>query len=201
MNALIIFIPAIDPGFDEAGNIIAGSVASMFLWLAMINLLLNMPLDFLSSIAFFRIGRKLGMRCIWLTWIPGGNLWAMGAIADHYLLENKGKKGYMRWILPFYGLWMVFLWFAVENKGPTAEAVIALADQFLLIPMAVSIGGIVLVFKALNRVYRCCGEGDGVFQTVLGVFFSIPTPFCLLHGAHRLVSGRPPRESRPCRYV
>ena len=46
-----------------------------------------------------------------------------------------------------------------------------------------------------------CGEGDGAFQTVLGVFFSIPTPFCLLHGAHRLVSGRPPRKSRPCRYV
>ena len=59
MSSLIIFLPAVDPGRDEMGNLIPGSFTAMILFLLVVNILLNLPVDILSSYAVFRIGRGL----------------------------------------------------------------------------------------------------------------------------------------------
>lgn len=184
MSSLIIFIPAVDPGFDEAGNVIPGSFAGLILFLLVINVLMNLPVDILSSYAVFRIGRGLGLRSAWVAWIPGGSLWVMGCIADDYQKLIKKRKSYMRWALLLHTLWAPLLWFMTCTDGPIAENMRALADQFLLVPVLLSIGGIVAVYFALHRVYSYSMR-DGAAGTVLGVLFSIPTPFCLLHAAKK----------------
>jgi hypothetical protein len=182
MSSLIIFLPAVDPVFDEAGNTI-GSVGSLLLWILMLNVLLNLPVDVFSSYAVFRMGRGLGLRSAWVAWLPGGNLWVMGCIADQYHQLTRGRKSYLRWMLPLHAAWAVLLWFCTCTQGPTAQALLSLADRFLLIPAILSIGGIVAVYTALNRVYRYTTMGDGVLFTALGLLFSVPTPFFLLHSA------------------
>lgn len=183
MSSLIIFLPAIDPGRDEMGNLIPGSFAALILFLLVVNILLNLPVDILSSYAVFRIGRGLGLRSAWLAWIPVGNLWVMGCIADDYQKLVKGRKSYLRWILPLHGIWAVLLWFVSCTHGPMAEALLSLADRILLIPVLLSIGGIVAVYIALYRVYRHSVKEYAVLFTILGVVCGVPTPFFLLRAA------------------
>jgi hypothetical protein len=183
MASLIILIPTIDPAFDEAGNVIPGSFTGLILFLLALNVLLNLPVDILSSYAAFRIGRGLGLRSAWLAWIPGGSLWVMGCIADDYQKLVKGRKSYLRWILPLNVVWAVFLCVITMAEGASAETICALADRFLLIPVLLSIGGIVAAYIALYRVYRYSVKEYAVVFTVLGVVYGVPTPFFLLRAA------------------
>lgn len=183
MSSLIIFLPAVDPGRDEMGNLIPGSFTALILFLLVVNILLNLPVDILSSYAVFRIGQGVGLRSAWLAWIPVGNLWVMGCIADDYQKLVKGRKSYLRWILPLHGVWAVLLWFVSCTHGPMAEVLLSLADRVLLIPVLLSIGGIVAVYTTLHRVYCYSSKRDATSYTVLGVLFSVTTPFCLWRAA------------------
>ena len=184
MTSLIIFLPAVDPGVDEAGNLITGGMGLMLLWILMLNVLLNLPVDLFSSIAAFRIGRHMGMRSSWVAWIPGGNLWVLGCIADRYR-EELGRKGYLRWILPLQAVWAFVLWYCTSTQAPLAQELAALGDRYLLVPVLLSIGGIVAVYRALYFVYRCADLRDAAGFTAIGVIFSLPTPFLLLHAAKK----------------
>ena len=180
MSSLIIFIPAVDPGPDTGGS---GAFTGLVLLLLMINVLLNLPVDIISAYALFRIGRGLGLRSAWLAWIPGGTLWVMGCLADDYQRLFKGRKSFFRWILLLHGVWSVFLWLITTTEGATAEAWISLFDPFLLVPVLLSIGGIVAVYIALYRVYRYAMTNNAAVFTALGIVYSIPTPFFLMYTA------------------
>lgn len=177
--SLAIFIPAVDPGFDEAGNIIPGSFEQMMLFILLINVLLNFPVDLLSSAALYRIARMQDLRCAWLAWIPCGSLWVMGCIADHYQKERKGRIGFLRWLLLLHAVFAAMLWFIVVSSSPYAEMLKALAGQYLLITVALGVTGIVSVYMALLRVYRSSMLVSSEAYTILGVAFSVPTPFLL----------------------
>ena len=184
MSSLIIFIPAVDPARDAAGNIISGSATSLILGLLLVNVLLNLPVDVISAYALYRIGRGLGLRSAWVAWIPGGCLWVMGCLADDYQKTFKGRKGYFRWILLLHGLLAVLLWLASGERGALGRLLLSLADGWLLLPMVLlGIGGVVAVYMALYRVYRYALNKNAAVFTALGVVYSIPTPFFLLHTA------------------
>ena len=102
---------------------------------------------------------------------------------DIYQKLVKGRKSYLRWILPLHGVWAVLLWFVSCTHGPMAEALLSLADRVLLIPVLLSIGGIVAVYTTLHRVYCYSSKRDATSYTVLGVLFSVTTPFCLWRAA------------------
>lgn len=182
MPSLIIFLPAVDPIFDAAGNIVRGSFAALVLFLLMINVLLNLPVDILSSWAVFQMGRGLCFRSAWLAWIPGGNLWVMGCIADEYQLR-RGRKGCLRFILPLQAVWAVLLWYCTSTQTLDAKELIALADRFLLVPVLLSVGGIVAVYVALYRVFRYANLQSAAALTAISVIFSLPTPFFLWKAA------------------
>ena len=184
MSSLIIFIPTIDPAFDEAGNMISSSTTGLFLFILLVNVLLNLPVDVISAYALSRIARGVGLRSAWVAWIPGGCLWVMGCLADDYQKIFKGRKSHFRWILLLHGVWTVFLWLALGEKGAVGGLLFALADGWALLPMALlSIGGIVAIYIALYKVYRYSLEENAVVFTAVGAIYSIPTPFFLLHTA------------------
>lgn len=182
MSSLIIFLPAIDLGPATADRF---EYIGLILFLLMVNILLNLPVDILSSYAVFRIGQGLRLRSAWLAWIPVGNLWVMGCIADDYQKLVKGRKSYMRWILPLNVVWAVSLWFVAKAVGAAANSGPFLAELLLLVPvLLLSIGGIVAVYIALYRVYRySLKKGAAIAFTALGVIYGFPTPIFLLGAA------------------
>lgn len=184
--SLAIFIPAVDPGFDEAGNIIPGSFEQMMLFILLINVLLNFPIDLLSSAALYRIARMQDLRCAWLAWIPCGSLWVMGCIADNYQEERKGRTGFLRWLLLLHIVFTLLLWFLVASPSLCAVALKALAGQYLLSTVALGVLGIVSVYVALLRVYRSSMLVSSEAYTILGVIFSVPTPFLLWKTAREM---------------
>jgi hypothetical protein len=107
----------------------------------------------------------------------------MGCIADDYQKLVKGRKSYLRWILPLNVVWAVFLCVITMAEGASAETICAVADRFLLIPVLLSIGGIVAAYIALYRVYRYSVKEYAVVFTVIGVIYGVPTPFFLLRAA------------------
>jgi hypothetical protein len=80
-------------------------------------------------------------------------------------------------------VWTVFLWIITTTEGASVETILALADRFLLIPVLLSIGGIVAAYIALYRVYRYSVKEYAVVFTVIGVVYGVPTPFFLLRAA------------------
>lgn len=186
MQMLAIFIPAVDPGFDEAGNMIPGSFEGIMLMLLLVNVLLNLPVDLFSSVALFRIARIQGVQNPWLAWIPLGSLWVMGSIADQYQEQVRGRRSFLRWLLMLHMVCSGLLLYIVAFSSPLAAALEGLAVQYLLIPMILSIGGIVAVYIALHKVYKCSAIVDSEAFTILGVLFSLPTPFLLWHTAKKM---------------
>ncbi len=186
MTMLAIFIPAVDPGFDEAGNMIPGSFEGLILFLLLVNVLLNFPIDLFSSIALFRIARIQGLQSAWVAWVPLGSLWVMGSIADQHQKLLHGRRGFLRWVLMLHTVCSGLLLYVVAFSSPLAAALEGLAVQYLLIPMILSIGGIVAVYIALHKVYKCSAIVDSEAFTILGVLFSLPTPFLLWHTARKM---------------
>jgi len=52
---------------------------------------LSMVVYVLHSLSLYTIAGRRGIRHGWLAWIPMGNLWILGSIADQYQYVAKGK--------------------------------------------------------------------------------------------------------------
>lgn len=123
MSRLIIFIPAIDPGPNVNGSINGGVI----LFLLAINVLLNLPIDVLSSYGMYRIAKGNGVDHPWLAWIPLVNLWTLGCIADTY------RKGCLRWILMGHQILTVLLWLAAFHSAEFVFLAKLFSDGLLIV--------------------------------------------------------------------
>ena len=179
MTSLIIFLPAIDPGpggAEETG-------ISIFYFLLLVNILINLPIDLLSSIGIFRIARINRLRSAWLAWIPLVNLWTLGCIADHYW-KGKGKKSCLRWGLVVYILLIVWMILGMWGPEPISMYICAITNSVMWAFELMGVVGIAAVYCSLYGLYKSVGwVRNSEAYVILGVLFSIPTPFCILYSS------------------
>ena len=148
----------------------------------------------LISVALFTIARRRGIRHPWLAWIPGGNMWILGAISDDYwLVTRRTVKNRRKWLLGLY--------IAVEVA---AVAVAVFAILFAVLSLIIGFGGtslragwlpvcIVLALlvlsgmafivlavwltvvqcMALYDIYRSCDSGHAELFLVLSILFGV----------------------------
>ena len=180
MNSLIIFLPAIDPGFDANGQMITDGRGTILLILVAINILLNLPIDPISSFGMYRIAKRRNLPCPWLAWIPLINLWTLGSIADQHTFFKQKKRGVLRWFMLVHMAVSALICIALWTDG--AVSAFFTADTGAAVPFLFLLGlaGTGAVFVALARLYASCLPRQSPIFTMLSILFSIPTPFFML---------------------
>lgn len=172
MPFLIIFIPTVDPGPNSQPG-------GLFLFLLLLNILLNLPIDILSSFGIFRAARIHRAPMPWLAWIPGLNLWTLACIADGHRKKIK-KRSILRWLMLVYIILLLLFLLAYLSPMSMGDLFSLLPPVVRLIAATVGVMGIVVTYVSLNSFYDACGVADPASYTVLGLIFSIPTPFLIL---------------------
>ncbi len=180
MNSLIIFLPAIDPGFDANGQMISDGKGSILLVLLAINVLLNLPIDPISSFGMYRIAKRRSIPCPWLAWIPMINLWTLGSIADQHVFFKHQKRGFLRWVMVGHMAVSILICIALCTDVAVLDHLVALTGSAALLIFLLGLAGTGAVFVALAMLYASCLPRRSPIYTMLSIIFSIPTPIFIL---------------------
>ena len=166
------------------------SVLLILLGVLAVALLVSVIFWIISSLSLQSIARRRGIRNAWLAWVPIGNQWILGSIADQYQHLIQGKITSRRKIL----LWLGLANFVVSVIGGILSGVIGATAQteeqmmvFSVVNLVSSLGGMalgitVLVFYHMSNydLYRSCNPKNAVTFLVLGIIFPVAQPFFYL---------------------
>lgn len=166
------------------------SVLLILLGVLAVVLLVSVIFWIISSLSLQSIARRRGIRNAWLAWVPIGNQWILGSIADQYQHLIQGKITSRRKIL----LWLGLANFVVSVIGGILSGVIGATAQteeqmmvFSVVNLVSSLGGMalgitVLVFYHMSNydLYRSCNPKNAVTFLVLGIIFPVAQPFFYL---------------------
>ena len=181
----------LEEALEGIGSVVAAnSVTSLFTLAAYV----------LGAIALFTMAKRRGIHHAWLSWIPVGNNWILGSLADQYRYvsrrEVKNKRKAMLTLsiiqivmnMIFFGAIIGFVIklvlggmnSATEDEMFTAIAGLVLGMLALCIPLAgVAIAHMIIRFMALYDVYQSCAPENSTMFLVLSIFFRITEPFFL----------------------
>lgn len=158
----------------------------------------------LMSWGMYAIAKRRGISKPWLAWLPYGNNWILGAIADHYNLMAKGKQTSKRKVLlglsigvliptaiimvAYVVLIMVALGQGTTPVGSSAEATAGLVLILLLLVMvlvllvelAIALAYSVVMYIALFDLFRSCNPDTSVVFLVLSIVLGFNALFVFL---------------------
>ena len=174
-------------GMDE--EILAG-VMAILLGVVGVVLLFSLVFWIISSLSLQAIAKRRGIRNAWLAWVPVGNEWILGSIADQYQHLIQAKITARRKIL----LWLNVGYVALIVANSLVQVMTELAahtDEQLLIwglastaislaRLAVSITTLVFYHMSNYDLYRSCNPKNAVTFLVLGIIFPVAQPFFYL---------------------
>ena len=174
-------------GVDEE---ILTTVMAILMGVVGVVLLFSLIFWIISALSLQAIAKRRGIRNAWLAWVPIGNQWILGSIADQYQHLIQGKITSRRKIL----LWLGVANFVVSVIGGILSGVIGATAQteeqmmvFSVVNLVSSLGGMalgitVLVFYHMSNydLYRSCNPKNAVTFLVLGIIFSVAQPFFYL---------------------
>ena len=190
-------------------NIFAVLIAMLpSLIIGLVSGVIGIALYVMMSWGMYSISKRRGISKPWLSWIPLGNSWMLGAISDHYQLAAKGKEKSKRKILlglPIamslvYGVMMaayvvlmvVTVGAAGQSSGVGPEAATASASMLLpmlmLLVMIVLLGVMLVIavvysvftYIALFDLFRSCNPDTGVLFLILSIVLGINGFFVFL---------------------
>ena len=166
------------------------SVLLILLGVLAVALLVSVIFWIISSLSLQSIARRRGIRNAWLAWVPIGNQWILGSIADQYQHLIQGKITSRRKIL----LWLSVVYFVVAVVGGVISGVtgaLARTEEqvmvFSVVNLVSSLGGMVLgitvmvFFQMCNYdLYRSCNPKNATVFLVLGIIIPVCEPFFYL---------------------
>ena len=158
----------------------------------------------LHSLGLYTIASRRGIRHSWLAWLPVGNVWILGSIADQYQYVAKGKIKSRRKLLLGLNIgliaaatgWIVaLLVIAIMSEGAVggvlAAVLIILLGYLAFLIMAV----VTLVYQYIccYDLYNSCNPGNAVLFLVLSIIFPVTLPF-FVFACRKKDLGMPPRK-------
>lgn len=122
----------------------------------------------LQALALYNIAKRRGLENAWLAWIPVGNDWMLGAVADHYQRITKGKNKKKRvWLLglnlALVAVTVVCVVLMIVMIVSTVMNVAELSSTEEMLEMIVGNIGLVLVFV----LFALAVSGLSIALTVL----------------------------------
>ena len=159
----------------------------------------SVALYVLSSLGVYTIAKRRGIRNCGLAWVPVGNLWVIGAIADQFESYRRGKPVKLRWWL--LGLSIAMVVVMIIMYAVAIGMMIDIADMayssrygygedwaftylgsvgiFWFLIMVFSIAASVLEYICLYRLFLSCRPEHATVSLVLSIFLSVSLPFLL----------------------
>ena len=141
-----------------------------------------------SSLGFYTLAKRRGIRAPGLAWIPiGGVRWILGSLADQYASLTGSKLRCSRHILLWGELVLTaaaipLLVFAIQlltatlaGQDVTMQLMQLNGVQTLLNLASIALS--VMFYIALYKVYKSCDPKHAVLFLVLSIVFNITLPF------------------------
>jgi hypothetical protein len=158
-------------GFDQ-GSAYAASWApaliAVIIGVVVVALAIAIVLYVFESIALYSIAKKRGIENPWLAWIPVGNAFLIGKIADYYDLRETGKSNN-------FAIWMLCL------SGATLVLSFTVILSFIGVMAAIALA--VFEYICFYKFYKHVNPQNSTLLLVLSILFSVALPFILF--AHR----------------
>ncbi len=152
-------------------------------------LVFGIGLYVLEASGLYTMAKRRGLRLYGLAWVPLGNLWLMGSIADQYDWVANGKQKNRATTLLVLGIILAVLEIVCACILGVGIAIGLSGDEDLgisiLITAAVIAVGLmvlgivtaVLEYIVLHKIYASSKPDCAVAFTVLGILFSVTIPF------------------------
>ena len=174
-------------GMDEE---VLARVMAILLGVLGVVLVFSLIFWIISALSLQSIARRRGIRNAWLAWVPIGNEWILGSIADQYQHLIQGKITARRKLLVWLNVGYAMLIIAnglvqglTEAAAHTEEQLMlwSLASMLISVArLAVSITALVFCHMSNYDLYRSCDPKNAVTFLVLGIIFPITQPFFYL---------------------
>ncbi len=196
-------------------------LAGIFLTVIAVALIFSLVCYIFEAIGVYTIAKRRGIKNPWLAWIPIGNTWMWGCIADQYQYVANGKTKNRRMIILILSLASFVL--SAMTTGQTINSMMQLvanadaieymseAEMVAMIApmmgssMAGMFGSIVsialFVFQciALYDMFNSCNPSNSTMFLVLSILFSIARPFFIFASRNKDL-GMPARQDEPQTY-
>ena len=152
-----------------------------------------------TSAALFSVGKRRGLKLYGMAWVPVGQLWLLGCIADQYDRKATGKDkklgrfmlfGYIALVVAVIASLIAILVGAVgigtsEMMGAAASsggiAALIVGAVLLLLVWLFLIVWTVFYYIALFKFFRSCSPKNSVWMLVLSILIgALFTSICML---------------------
>lgn len=193
---------------DGIVSVIVGLVAVVLVC----TLAVRLTLFVFRALSLHKIARRRGIRVAWLAWLPVGNNWVLGSIADQYQYVVKGRIKNRRLLLLLLsivvtvlqaaasaaGISLLFSYIRIMLGGTPYETVMPTLLAFALpvIAGAGSVAWIVIRSFCVYDLYTSCATRLNVLYLVLGLVFRFLEPIFFFVCRNK-EEGMPPRREAP----
>ena len=190
----------------EGMNIFLSVLMFVYMGILVLMLMFSVACYVFQSLGLYTTAKRRGIHSAWLAWLPAGNMWILGSIADQYQYVTKGRIKNRRKVL----LWMtavLYLLFipeigAVIWMSAAAESAVSVAavipGGLLLCLTSVSILAVAVVacvfqYLACYDLFQSSDPKNAVLFLVMGIIFPVTLPFFVFACRNKDV-GMPPRK-------
>ncbi len=143
----------------------------------------------LNGISLQTIAKRRGIENSWLAWIPIGNVFILGAIADDYNQKVRAVKTSYRKIMLYFMIAMmaglialypllftgIYTIMQTDGTGFGVAAIIILIALYIFI-LGVAITVSVFQYISVYRLFQSCSPKNATLFLILGLFISGALP-------------------------
>ncbi len=199
------------PGLADVSSI-AGTVFLVMMGIYALVGIYTVAAYVLQSLGMYTIAQRRGIKHEWLAWLPFGNLWILGSIADQYQYVSMGQvtngrkvmlsleiaKGVLG--LAFVGVYIKMMLdaFAINFSDPQLLNWGAYLIPFVLIGLVGWVLNVILiVFRYINlyHLFASCRPRAKVAFILLSILLGFTEPF-LVFACRNKDLGMPPRKPK-----
>ncbi len=182
-----------------------GILLGVFVIIMMFALALGAVFYVLQSLSTYTISKRRGIHNPWLAWIPVGNMWILGSIADQYQYVGKGKVKNRRKVLLGLNIGMYVLMIpaivaevmVIARSAMGQETGLLGASALMMVCYlalsVVSVVAAVYQYIALYDLFSSCQPSNNVLYLVLSIVFPVTLPV-FLFVCRKKDDGMPPRK-------
>lgn len=208
-----------DYGYDYGYGNALDSLGTMFLIMLGIYALVGIyaiAAYIMGSLGNYTIAQRRGIKHPWLAWIPFGNLWILGSIADQYQFVSMGQVKNHRKVLvglqiantvvalAIFGMYIKLIVDILITAGGDIERVDPVSGGMIILVMLLLclviwvLSIILMVFRyiSLYNLFASCNPDTKVAFILLSILLSFIEPF-LVFACRNKDLGMPPRREVP----